>query len=83
MSRAICKQAIAVSVLLATLSMMAPAPAQAAAWAPAGKAPWSSGWSWISALWDHLATLLHGGGPATTAAPMDGSYINPDGQAPH
>ena len=70
MSRAICNQAVAVSALLAILSMMAPSPAQAAAWPSGGKASWSSGLTWISALWDQLAALVHGGngGPATGAA---------------
>ncbi|HYL05347.1 MAG TPA: hypothetical protein VE075_04875 [Thermoanaerobaculia bacterium] len=68
MSRVTCKQAVAVSALLATLLLMAPSPAQAAVWASGGKASWSSGLSWISALWDQVAALIHGGGPAAGAA---------------
>ena len=62
MSRAICKQAVAVSALLVILSTLAPAPAQAAVWDSAGKTPWSGGLTWISSLWDQLVAMVHGGG---------------------
>ncbi|HVR06491.1 MAG TPA: hypothetical protein VMW75_00460 [Thermoanaerobaculia bacterium] len=70
MSRAICKHAVAVSVLLVILSTLAPAPAQAAAWDSGGKTSWSGGLTWISSLWDQLVALVHGGGsgPATGKA---------------
>jgi hypothetical protein len=73
MNRATCKQFVAALALLATLSMMAPAPAQAAFRAAGGKAPRSSGLTWLSSLWDHLASLL------CDATPLDSSAINPDG----
>jgi hypothetical protein len=73
MSRATCKQFAAVLALLATLSMIAPAPAQAASRAAGGKAPRSSGLTWLSSLWDHLASLI------CDEQPLDGSYIHPDG----
>ncbi len=69
MSRAICKQALAVSVLLAILATIAPVPAQAAVWAPGDGATWSSsGLAWLSVLWDRLAALVVGGGNHATGA---------------
>ncbi|HEV3459710.1 MAG TPA: hypothetical protein VHG32_24420 [Thermoanaerobaculia bacterium] len=76
MSRAICKQAVAVLALMAILSMIAAAPAQAGPRAAGAKAPVSSGWTWISTLWERLAALVHGVGAAT---PLDSPWINPDG----
>ncbi|MBV8201282.1 MAG: hypothetical protein JOZ15_11720 [Acidobacteria bacterium] len=75
MSRATCKHAVAVLALLATFSMTAPAPAQAASRAPGAKASASGGLTFLSSLWHHLAALLHGG----DARPLDGVIINPDG----
>lgn len=73
MSRATCKQSAAVLALLATLSMIAPAPAQAAFRAAGGRAPRASTLTWLSSFWHRLASLI------CDERPLDGSWIEPDG----
>jgi hypothetical protein len=70
MNRITWKHAVAGLALLATLSLVAPAPAQAAAWSAGGRGDaWSEGWSWISSLWDGLTTMFGGGRAPRAPAP--------------
>ena len=70
MKRITWKHAVAGLVLLATLLLVAPAPAQAAVWGADGRADaWSDGWSWLTSLWDGLATMF-GGGARVPRAPQ-------------
>ncbi len=75
MKRITWKHAVAGLALLATLSLVAPTPAQAAAWSAGGRGDaWSDGWSWMSSLWNGLVMMFGGGGagrvpPATKAPP--------------
>lgn len=61
MKRVICKQAVAVLALLAILSLVAPAPAQAAVWGAGSRGAWSDGWTWIASLWEQVAMMFGGG----------------------
>lgn len=73
MKRVTWKHAVAGLALLATLLLVAPAPAQAAVWGADGRGDaWSDGWTWISSLWDGLVMMLGGGRvpqPPATARP--------------
>jgi hypothetical protein len=70
MNRITWKHAVAGLALLATLSLVAPAPAQAAAWGAGGRGDaWSEGWSWISSLWDGWVALFGGGRAPQAPAP--------------
>ena len=62
MKRITWKHAVAGLALLATLLLVAPAPAQAAVWGAGGRGDaWSDGWSWISSLWGEVVTMFGGG----------------------
>jgi hypothetical protein len=72
MKRITWKHAVAGLVLLATLLLVAPTPAQAAVWGAGGRGDaWSDGWSWISSLWGELVMMFGGGArvPPATARP--------------
>ena len=73
------KRAVAGLVLLAVLSLVAPAPAQAAVWGAGGRGDaWSDGWSWMSSLWDGLMRMFGGGArvpPAPAAARPHGPAV--------
>jgi hypothetical protein len=69
MKRITWKHAVAGLVLLATLLLVAPTPAQAAVWGAGGRGDaWSDGWSWISSLWGELV-MMFGGGAAGRVPP--------------
>jgi len=64
------KHAVAGLALLAVLSLVAPAPAQAAVWGAGERGgAWSDGWSWMSSLWDGFLMMLGGGGGRVPQAP--------------
>jgi hypothetical protein len=68
MKRITWKHAVAGLALLATLSLVAPTPAQAAVWGADGRGDaWSDGWSWMSSLWDGLMMMFGGGARAPHA----------------
>jgi hypothetical protein len=68
MNRITWKHAVAGLALLATLLLVAPAPAQAATWGAGGRGDAASdGWSWISSLWQEL-TMMFGGGAGKVPA---------------
>jgi hypothetical protein len=69
MSRATCKHALVVLALLATFSVMVPAPALAASRPPGAKATRSSAFTW-SSLWHYFEVLFH---------PLTDPGIDPDG----
>jgi hypothetical protein len=63
------KHAVAGLVLLAILSLVAPAPAQAAVWGAGARGDaGSDGWSWMSSLWNELV-MMFGGGARVPQAP--------------
>lgn len=69
MNRVTWKRAVAGMVLLATLALVAPAPAHAAVWGAGSSDGWSDGWTWISSLWDRLAMMFGlGKSPVAPAA---------------
>jgi hypothetical protein len=66
MNRVTWKHAVAGMVLLATLALVAPAPAQATVLGAGGHDSWSGGWTWMAFLWDRLA-MIFGVGQAPPA----------------
>jgi len=81
MKRITWKHAVAGLALLATLSLVAPAPAQAAVWGAGERGDaWSDGWSWMSSLWDGLVRML-GGGAAGRVPPQAPATARPQGTA--
>jgi hypothetical protein len=83
MNRITWKHAVAGLALLATLSLVAPAPAQAAVWGAGGRGDaWSDGWSWISSLWGELVMMFGGGaGRVPPRAPQAPATARPHGPA--
>jgi len=70
MNRITWKHAVAGLALLATLLLVAPAPAQAAIWGAGGQGAASTdGWSWISSLWDGLVMMFGGAGRVPPQVP--------------
>jgi hypothetical protein len=82
MNRITWKHAVAGLVLLATLSLVAPIPAQAAVGGADGRGDaWSDGWSWISSLWDGLVMTFGGGAGRLQHAPPAPATARPHGPA--
>lgn len=82
MKRITWKHAVAGLALLATLSLVAPTPAQAAAWGAGGRGDaWSHGWSWMSSLWDGLVMMFGGG--AAGRVPPHSPQAPPAAARPH
>jgi hypothetical protein len=75
MKRFTWKHAAAGLALLAVLSLVAPAPAQAAGWGFGEPVAWSGGaWAWIASLWDQFAALVRGAPGASGAAGGPGGH---------
>jgi hypothetical protein len=75
------KHAVAGLVLLATLLLVAPTPAQAAVWGAGGRGDaWSDGWSWISSLWG-VMVMMFGGCGRVPRAPQAPATARPHGPA--
>jgi hypothetical protein len=82
MKRITWKHAVAGLALLATLLLVAPAPAQAAVWGAGGRGDaWSGGWSWMSSLWDGLVMMFGGG--AAGRVPPQATKAPPAAARPH
>ena len=62
MRRVAWKQCVASLLLLAVLSLLVPAPAQAAGWGGGGQTALSGSWNWLAAFWERLAAMILGGG---------------------
>jgi len=82
MKRITWKHAFAGLALLATLSLVAPAPVQAAVWGAGGRGDaWSEGYSWMSSLWDGLVMMFGGG--AAGRVPPQATKAPPAAARPH
>lgn len=82
MKRITWKHAVAGLALLATLLLVAPAPAQAAVLSAGGAGDaWSDGWSRISSLWDELVMMFGGG--AAGRVPPQATKAPPAAARPH
>jgi len=58
MNRVAWKHAVAGIALLATLALVAPAPAQATVWGTGSHDSWSDGWTWMAFLWERLGMIF-------------------------